>query len=576
MPDVGARPNLARFLINTNDFTGTLPEVGSLPALQFSSFGDNDFTGQIPASWTAANLPALQTLNAGNNQLSGELPAALGNLPALAQLSFVNNNLTGCYPDSYTSLCGINYNFRVNPGLPDGGSSTFFADVFCATGQNCDGPCHPDFDALMAFYDATDGPNWTDNTGWIDGAAGTDCNVCDWFGVDCNAAGRVSELELFENGLVGNLPTELNDLTELDYLDLSENTISSPLTDLSALANLTYLELADCGLTGSFPTWLLTLSGLEYLGLSSNMLSGPLPDLTPMNGLTGLYLGQNLFSGSLPALGDKPDLGVISLGQNMFVGNVPGEWTPISLPELRVLSLGDNQLSGDLPAVLGNFPNMNFLQLDNNGFTGCYPASYTNLCDISLVRFVGNPGLPDGGSEAFFENQFCPNPGICNTLPVTWISFTATPVGKTVELRWVTDEEVDNAGFIVERSADGTDWTALSTQALTYAFTDERPLTGESIYRIRQTDFDGAVSYSELRRVIFEGALATVYPNPFRGGFTVVSAGAEEITVVDLTGRTVASFEHGGGAQVHPLPLPAGVYVLRFGRSGQRIRVVAK
>ena len=43
----------------------------------------------------------------------------------------------------------------------------------------------------MAFYSATDGPNWETNENWL-----TDAPIGEWFGVTTNSDGRVSVLDL--------------------------------------------------------------------------------------------------------------------------------------------------------------------------------------------------------------------------------------------------------------------------------------------------------------------------------------------------------------------------------------------
>ncbi|CAM9533498.1 unnamed protein product, partial [Hapterophycus canaliculatus] len=55
-----------------------------------------------------------------------------------------------------------------------------------------------DRDALLALYDATDGPKWTNNTSW-----NTDADLSEWHGVKLNGEGRVAELSLDENNLRG-------------------------------------------------------------------------------------------------------------------------------------------------------------------------------------------------------------------------------------------------------------------------------------------------------------------------------------------------------------------------------------
>ena len=201
--------------------------------------------------------------------------------------------------------------------------------------------------ALVAFYNATDGPNWKDNTNWL-----TDAPLGDWAGVSANRItgnGRVvgecvTQLWLNGNRLKGELPAELGSLLSLAELDLSNNQLSGELpAELGSLLNLRLLDLADNQLSGEIPAELGGLPNLRRLDLANNELSGEIPaELGGLLNLQRLYLGRNQLSGEIPAT----------------IGN---------LPDMIWLSLPDNQLSGEIPAELGNIPT---LVLDGNRLTG--------------------------------------------------------------------------------------------------------------------------------------------------------------------------------------------------------------
>ena len=72
--------------------------------------------------------------------------------------------------------------------------------------------------ALVAFYIATDGPSWNNNTNWLSDAA-----LTNWDGVATDADGRVTRLVLQRNQLSGKIPPELGSLSSLELLDLSHN-----------------------------------------------------------------------------------------------------------------------------------------------------------------------------------------------------------------------------------------------------------------------------------------------------------------------------------------------------------------
>ena len=104
--------------------------------------------------------------------------------------------------------------------------------------------------ALVALYNATDGPNWADSTNWL-----TDKPVGKWYGVSTDFfEGRVVKLALSNNQLSGEMPPELGNLANLGHLSLSHNQ-----------------------LTGQIPTELGNLTGLRGLSLERNMLDGCIP-----------------------------------------------------------------------------------------------------------------------------------------------------------------------------------------------------------------------------------------------------------------------------------------------------------
>ena len=155
------------------------------------------------------------------NGLNGPLPAQLANLTELEFLLLDGNRLTGCLSDGLAHLRG----------------PSALALPSCSRA------------ALIALYNATDGPNWSVNTNWLSNRP-----ITDWAGVYTDGFGRVSSLRLSRNGLSGPIPAELAGLATLQQLNLGANDLSGPI-----------------------PAWLGNLAGLELLDLSGNELSGPIP-----------------------------------------------------------------------------------------------------------------------------------------------------------------------------------------------------------------------------------------------------------------------------------------------------------
>ncbi|MFW5748121.1 MAG: immunoglobulin-like domain-containing protein [Chloroflexota bacterium] len=97
----------------------------------------------------------------------------------------------------------------------------------------------PQADALQALYDQTDGPNWTNNTGWFENNL-----PCTWFGVTCQD-GSITGLSLPENNLVGSIPPEIGNLTQLDALNLSNNALRGSVPP--QITNLSFTYDLDLG-----------------------------------------------------------------------------------------------------------------------------------------------------------------------------------------------------------------------------------------------------------------------------------------------------------------------------------------
>ena len=86
---------------------------------------------------------------------------------------------------------------------------------------------HTDREALIAFYQVTDGQHWWQSTNWLSGAP-----LSRWFGVSVDDDGRVTELSFVSNRLRGYIPPEIGDLAKLERLILSNNGLGKPATIL--------------------------------------------------------------------------------------------------------------------------------------------------------------------------------------------------------------------------------------------------------------------------------------------------------------------------------------------------------
>ena len=101
----------------------------------------------------------------------------------------------------------------------------------------------PEEDVLAALFETTNGPEWSNRTGWL-----SDAPVSEWYGVLTDEDGRVTGLHLNGNNLSDTLPFELGELASLESLDLGENALEGPLPYTYVRLNLRSLRLDDTGL----------------------------------------------------------------------------------------------------------------------------------------------------------------------------------------------------------------------------------------------------------------------------------------------------------------------------------------
>ncbi|PSS04809.1 Receptor-like protein kinase [Actinidia chinensis var. chinensis] len=237
----------------------------------------------------------------------------------------------------------------------------------------------------------------------------------------------VVQIELYNNSLTGELPaTGWSNMTKLRLLDASMNELTGTIPDelcslpleslnlyenqfegklpenLVKSPNLYELRLFSNRLTGELPRDLGKNSPLMWVDVSNNLFSGKIPaTLCEKGALEELLMIHNTFSGELPAsLGDCRKLTRVRFGYNTFSGEVPARFW--GLPRVYLLELTHNLFSGEIAKTIAGAANLSSLIISRNRFSGNIPAEIGFL--KNLVEFTGSDNRLTGSLPASIVN----------------------------------------------------------------------------------------------------------------------------------------------------------------------------
>jgi hypothetical protein len=193
---------------------------------------------------------------------------------------------------------------------------------------------------------------------------------------------------------------------------------------------------------------------------------------------------------------------------------------------------------------------------------------------------VGNTVASNGNASYGTTLIGAANLNGSGTLPIILESFSAIATNGAVDLAWTTDLEINSDHFTIQSSTNaGSSWNTIATveaagnsaSPVNYTFTDNKPVSGTSEYRLVLVDRDGKTAYSQVKAVRI-GAVSSVsvYPNPAADYVNVTLSGDASVTanirLVNLAGQVLLerNVTNAGGTTV-ALPVsafPAGNYLI--------------
>ncbi|XWS27571.1 hypothetical protein CRYUN_Cryun26dG0127500 [Craigia yunnanensis] len=235
---------------------------------------------------------------------------------------------------------------------------------------------------------------------------------------------NLEDLALNENALEGTFPSCLGNLTNLHFLDVSNNHFEVPASFIS-FANHSHLKvlfinqnnlvreptfqtwsptpkfqlkvlgMSNCttkGLLKELPNFLYYQYDLRFLQLSYNNFGGKIPSWLLENNtrLQQLFLIGNSFTGPLP-LPKHSNVNMFEIGmsRNKIQGQIPMNICS-TFPHLEVLSLFQNAFEGNIPPCLGDLKTLSMLDLSYNNFSGGILGELARSNTLETLRLSNN------------------------------------------------------------------------------------------------------------------------------------------------------------------------------------------
>ena len=198
--------------VATVNASGLVTAAGNGTATITASAGSASGSAVVTVTQSAASVevsPSAETIAFGSTlQLTAEAFDENGHAVAGAEFLWESSDVAVATVDALGLVRGVaegTATIRASAGSAQG-----TAEIMVGPNQ--------DRAALIALYEATDGPNWVDAENWL-----TDAPLGDWYGVDADDSGRVVGLSLGRNELTGAIPPEFSNLTSLTSFDLGRN-----------------------------------------------------------------------------------------------------------------------------------------------------------------------------------------------------------------------------------------------------------------------------------------------------------------------------------------------------------------
>lgn len=299
----------------------------------------------------------------------------------------------------------------------------------------------------------------------------------------------------------------------------------------------------------------------------------PVPTITSatLDGQTSILVvtGTNFYKLS----GSNNDIDATKL---TFTGENGINYTLQSTPNVEIAN------STSFSLTLSNTDKYNLSSVLNKNGTSSVSNHTYNLAAADGWNAGTSPSTADLTGNGITVSNY-----VDYVLPIQLVNFSHRISSNQVVLNWSTSTEVNNKEFKLSRSANGTDFTLLttvngvgnSTTLQNYSYTDKQPILGNSYYKLTQLDNDNIVKLERIIPVNYSvsGSEVVVYPNPVTETLSVQNSTSRytKATLSDLSGKIVGSYNLTSDVtSINVSKLANGIYMLNL--TGNNTNTVKK
>lgn len=203
-------------------------------------------------------------------------------------------------------------------------------------------------------------------------------------------------------------------------------------------------------------------------------------------------------------------------------------------------------------------------------------CNYTNTANptfegnVTSTIFIDN-SMP---SESITTN----NTTLCDfsigILPVTISLIYGQNIGRDNLINWETASEINNDYFTILKSTDLENWISIGTvqgfgnsnETIKYEFKDDKVNSERNYYQLRQTDYDGSVTFSKIISIDSELESIKPFPNPVSSTLNIYNKSNYIVELYDKIGNSISLdnkvITNGSYSEVNFSAFEPGIYFI--------------